>query len=299
VNTAEINTFLASRAYAPSTQESYRYALNRLIAWLEERDLTLESLSLEAYIEFLNGHGWSNNMRRLYASAVRSYCVWKFKNREHVCFDVKLPKDDALPGRSLDEKGLRDLLASFDTTTAKGWRDLSMAALLVETGLRAAEICRLEMSRLDMRARRFVVLAKGQKPREGVFSEDTARFLEIWLGLRPELANKGVKTVFVSLRGKRPGTSLTRDGLRCLYRKFGKRSGIGPLSPHDMRRTMAVLLTERDAPTRLVQVLGGWSDIRMVERYTRKVQPGQIDRFSPVKAALAVIDIPLEKRKEP
>lgn len=292
-----IDAFLLESGYADSTRESYRYALTRLSDWLEEHTLTVDELTVEAYDLFLNGHNWSNNMRRLYASAIRKFLQWLQGNREHPIFEIKLPKDDSLPGRSLDAQALRDLLASFDTSTPLGWRDLAMAALLAETGLRASEICRLELSRLDMRNQRFTVLAKRQKPREGIFSEDTARFLEIWLGERKKIALRGTKTVFVSIGGKRPGTSMTKDGLRSLYRKFGEKAGLGQLSPHDMRRTMAMLLTEADAPSRLVQKLGGWDDIRMVERYTRQLKPQQIDRYSPVKTALETLNIPLPSKK--
>jgi site-specific recombinase XerD len=287
-----IKAFLAASGYADSTRESYSYALTRLFDWLNDQGLTIDDLTVDAYDRFLNGHNWSNNMRRLYASAIRKFIQWLRGNREHPIFEIKLPKDDSLPGRALDAQALRDLLASFDTSTPLGWRDLAMAALLAETGLRASEICRLEMARLDMRNRRFTVLAKRQKPREGIFSEDTARFLEIWLGERKKVALRGTKTVFVSIGGKRPGTSMTSDGLRTLYRKFGEQAGIGRLSPHDMRRTMAMLLTEADAPSRLVQKLGGWDDIRMVERYTRTLKPQQIDRYSPVKTALETLNIP-------
>lgn len=276
-----IQAFLAGSAYADSTRESYRYALTRLSAWLSERGLSLDDLTVEQYDRFINGHGWSSNMRRLYASAVRVFLRWMgYKN--HPVLKIKLPKDSAAPGRSLDQDQLRDLLASFDTTKPLGWRDLAMCALFADTGLRAAEMCRLELERLDLTGRTLWALVKRGRWQEKHFSEDTARFLSIWLDLRPRFAVPGVKTLFVSVNGMTKGREMTPSGLRKLFRVFGQRAGVGKLSPHDLRRTMATLLTDAGAPTRLVQELGGWEDIRMVERYTRKIKKGQIDRYSAI-----------------
>jgi integrase len=75
---------------------------------------------------------------------------------------------------------------------------------------------------------------------------------------------------------------MTPGGLRANFRKYGIRSEIGALSPHDLRRTMATLLVDAGAPTRLVQELGAWSDVRMVERYTRNLKADQIEKYSPL-----------------
>lgn len=289
ISTSEfIDTFLAEAELAASTKVSYGYALNRVASWLDANGLTFDGLSLAVYKRFLHSGDWSNNSQRMYGAALRAFFKW-LGMPDHAIFSEPLPRDDSAPGRVLEIDALRDLLASFDTTTPLGWRNLAMLALLAETGLRASELCRLELARVDMRQRKFVVQVKGKRKgekrwREGIFSEDVARFIEVWLSERPKIAKKESKSLFVSVGGTRPGTQMTRGGLRALFREYGARANIGKLSPHDMRRTMAVLLIEQGAPTRLVQVLGGWDDIKMVERYTRTLRPSQIDRYSPVRS---------------
>ena len=49
-----------------------------------------------------------------------------------------------------------------------------------------------------------------------------------------------------------------------------------------LRRTFATLATENGAPTRVVQVAGGWKSLRMVERYTQALKQDAIKPFSPV-----------------
>lgn len=144
-----------------------------------------------------------------------------------------------------------------------------MLALMVETGIRESEVCRLELDHINLEGQHFDVLAKGRKWREGVFSKITAVYLDIWIAARKSYAAPGCPCLFVSVNGKTKGKGMTPGGLRANFRKFGDRANIGKLSPHDLRRTMATLLIQNSAPTRLVQILGGWADIRMVERYTR------------------------------
>jgi site-specific recombinase XerD len=277
-----IDAFLGGSAYAETTKANYRYALLRLDEWLKGRGLTIDGLTGPLYTEWINSYGWGNNSRRNYAYAVRAFVVWMGYGKHHPVYSVAPARDNSAPGRSLDAADLQTLLKSFDLNTAIGWRNLAIVALMAETGLRSSEVCHLEVGKLDLRRRQFMVLVKRSRWQNKIISVETARILDVWLEHREKHAAPGVKTVFISLGGLTRGNPMTRDGLKGEFSKFGKRSGIGHISPHDMRRTMAVLMTEAGAPTRLVQVLGGWDSIKMVERYTRNLKPQQIDKYSPV-----------------
>ncbi len=275
-----IEEFIDQTDYLASTQKSYSYALHRFGDWID-KDHPGTEITAALIKQFLNEHSWSDNMKRLYGNAIKAFIRWRCGD-EHPALLVKLPKDNARPGRSLEMTDLDLLMAHFDTTQPAAWRNLSMISLMVETGIRESEVCRVEMRDVDLHKRRFAVLAKGNTWRAGIFTEVTARFLDVWLTARKKIVLPGVPFVFVSIKGKRPGGPMHPAGLRALFRAFGLRAGIGKLSPHDLRRTMALLLIENGAPTRLVQELGGWNDVRMVERYTRNLKPCQIDRYSPL-----------------
>jgi len=54
------------------------------------------------------------------------------------------------------------------------------------------------------------------------------------------------------------------------------------VSPHAFRRAFACISTKAGAPSRVVQKIGRWDDIRMVERYTKALQAGKLYRqYSP------------------
>lgn len=278
---ADVDRFIAVSAYTKATEDAYRYHLARLAKWLVACRLDPAVLPAALLSSYLKSQQWSNNTIRAAGNAARSFFKWRYGSL-HPALELKLPHDDAGPGRSLEAAQVEQLLAVFDSSSPAGWRNLAMLGLMVETGIREAEICRLEMRHLDLRRRHFDVLAKRERWREGIFSSLTAQYLDVWLNVRPTIAVRGCPYVFVSVNGKTKGRALTPGGLRANFRKYGLRSEIGALSPHDLRRTMATLLTESGAPSRLVQELGAWSDIRMVERYTRRLRADQIEQYSPL-----------------
>ncbi len=277
----DVDRFLNDSTYSAATKASYAYTLKRFAEWLDRCGLQPEDVTPYVLRQFLSDHKWSDNMKRLYGNAIKSFFRWRY-GETHPALPTLLPRDNASPGRSLEQDEVDRLLASFDTMTPLGWRDLSIVALMLETGLRASEVCRLDLRHLDVRRGKLQVLVKGNKWRETTFSEDTAHYLDVWLTVREEIAYPDVTTVFVGIKGKTPGKPMTASGLRANFRRYGENFDIGRLSPHDLRRTMATLLTENGAPTRLVQQLGGWNDIRMVERYTRRLKPKDIERWSPI-----------------
>jgi len=277
----DVSRFLDESNYAESTIASYAYTLKRFCEWLDERQIDLASMDIRTLRQFLNNHEWGDNMRRLYGNAIKSFVRWRYGNT-HPALAIKLPKDNAAPGRRLDYTQVNQVMAHFDTTTVSGWRDLAIITVMIDTGIRSSEVCSLTLENLRLKARRLSVLAKRKRWQEKSFSLQTAYYLDMWLGARSRVAKPHCPFVFVGVRGKTPGRGMTSSGLRANFRKLGITTEIGKLSPHDLRRTMATLLTIAGAPSRLVQVLGGWEDIRMVERYTRDLEIPDIDNYSPI-----------------
>jgi site-specific recombinase XerD len=284
----DVDEFLDCNDFSQATNNTYAYHLKRFADWIGDCGLIVECLTGQLLKTYLNSQKWKPNTQRAAGNAAKTFLRWKY-GKDHPALRLKLPRDDAAPGRSLEQSQLDRLLASFDTTKAAGWRDLSIIALISETGLREAEICMLELGHLNLEGHRLNAYVKGRKWRPCVFSDITACYLDIWIGARGKYAVSKCPYVFVSVNGKTKGRHLTPGGMRANFRKMGIKSEIGKLSPHDLRRTMATLLIENGAPTRLVQILGGWEDIRMVERYTRNLKAESIEEFSPVVKSMRLV----------
>lgn len=205
---------------------------------------------------------------------------------------IPYPRPKRRKQRTLDRETAMKVLAAFDTSTAKGTRDLAITALMIDTGLRASEVCRLSVGKLDLAKRTLSVIIKGGHEGDGVFTKPVAAMLGRWLEIRNQYAAPECETVFCALHfgGGRThnqrGQSLTREGLRDIFRKHAAKHGLPHFSPHDLRRTFATIAIRNGAPTRLVQKAGRWEDLLMVERYTQAITADDFEAYSPVKSIL-------------
>jgi len=271
-----ITAFLNQRPYTTATRKHYRYILNRLAR--DHPDPAL--LTVETLHTWLYSHGWGDQMIWQTFSAVRSYLRWLCGD-DHPALALRVAHREAGPQRCIDQDTANRLLASFDVSTNFGIRDRAIASLLLDTGLRESEMCRLEIKRMDLTKRLLSVLCKGEQWGWASYSRQTAENVIDWLAVRRVLARQNVGSVFIALGGVRPGAALTVHGLAIIVRRWGERIGV-KMSPHDFRRGFAVMSTQAGAPSRLVQIAGRWSSIEMVERYTRSLRLADFERYFPV-----------------
>jgi len=280
-NYDDVHAWLSVNSFSPNTETRYLTALLRLAGDVPD----LSALTAPGLRTWLDAQPWGSSARWVAFCACRGFLRWKF-GPDHPALALKIKRQDSGPQRTLKKRQVQDLLASFDTTRPKGIRDLAICTLMLDSGLRVSEVCRLEVRHVDLEERNLKVVVKGGKWAEGVFSSYTALYLSNWLAIRGDYAAPLVKTFFVGIGGNKPGTSLTRNGLQVIFRYWGKQAGIGPLSPHDLRRTFATLATRAGAPGRVLQAAGRWSNISMVERYTRAIDAVDFEPYFPVSNAL-------------
>lgn len=260
--------------YAAETQYKYRSILTALVELENLSDLQPREL-----LNFVRRPNWGNSMQNVGLAACRAFLRYAFGSG-HPALSAKLKRLPAKLQRRLTAADAYRLLTSFDTSTPKGKRDLAIASLALDTGLRVSELCRLKLADTNLSQCHLQVIVKGGKWGRAVFSEITASYVIGWLGARYALPE--TETLFTSTT---QGTPLTRDGLQTTVKKWGKALGM-PLSPHDFRRTFATLAIEGGAPSRVVQLAGRWSDIKMVETYTRDLEQNAITPYLPISQIL-------------
>ena len=165
-------------------------------------------------------------------------------------------------------------------------RNEAIVLLLLDTGMRASELCHLRVRDMDLIGSRCcTVLGKGDKRRILYFSRVTAK--AIWQYLNEEARDAG-GFVFLSDRSKTAGDPLTRLGLLRLFTRLGKKGGIEATrcSPHTLRHTFAVEFLRAGGNTFTLQQLLGHTDLAMTNRYVALAQAdieNQHRQFSPVE----------------
>jgi integrase/recombinase XerD len=229
---------------------------------------------------WLNSQNWGSSTRWIAYIAIRLYLKWRY-GVSHPALSLKIRRLPSPPQRSLTLIQVKSLLSSFNSSSAKGSRDLSMCSLFLDSGLRCSEMCSLDIRYLSLNDHSLKVFIKGGSWQSAIYSPYTASLISTWLAHRSKIALLEVKNVFISIGGNTSGCKLTRSGLQRIVKYWGNSLGI-QLSPHDFRRTFATLATQAGAPSRTLQVAGRWSDLSMVERYTKSINLTDFEHYFPM-----------------
>jgi len=149
-------------------------------------------------------------------------------------------------------------------------RDWALAELAYATGLRVAELVRLDIGDVDLSNRLVRAMGKGSKPRVVPFGQPAARALEDWLMAGRGQVLSAVErptagaAVFVGVRG---GRLDAREARRIVYR-LAAAANLGEVSPHVLRHSAATHLLEGGSDLRSVQELLGHASLGTTQRYT-------------------------------
>lgn len=167
---------------------------------------------------------------------------------------------------------IRKLIASQSRQTFLGRRNRCIVLVLIDTGMRAAELLGIVLADLDLKNRAVRIRrGKGNKERVVHLSERTVHELRVYLGLDTAPGDRGVhrgdSDRLMLSEERRP---LTYHGLREALLSMAELAGVTTkASPHVFRHTWARMTLAAGVDSRYVQTLGGWTNLDMVAQYTR------------------------------
>jgi integrase/recombinase XerC len=148
-------------------------------------------------------------------------------------------------------------------------RDRAVLELLYGCGLRAGEVCGLELESYDAPGARLRVVGKGDRERMVPLGEPAREALDEWLSSgRPRVAGAS-RALLVSVRGRRLSPSDVRRGLE----RRARIAGIGTRSPHALRHAYATHLLEGGAGLREIQELLGHASAATTQIYAHVAVP--------------------------
>jgi len=122
-------------------------------------------------------------------TAARGWLQWCYQkqliNDKAVPEALETPKVKKRIQRTLWPNEIEGLLKACDLKTVKGLRDAALILLLVDSGLRSAEIRRLKVEDVDLKAKVLKVIIKGGDEARGYFGDETRALLYSWPEIRP------------------------------------------------------------------------------------------------------------------
>ena len=256
-----VKMFLDARSLAlsSSTIRGYRLELGRLMECLPA-DTPVCRIGPRQILTFLSAYpGCKKTKKNCYLglSAFWSWCLQEGYAKEHVVHRLDPPVPDKRVVIPLERYEVSLLLEAARHGTAPE-RDKAILMVLLETGIRASELCGMKVK--DWRMEWLRVFGKGSKERMVHLTASTMEAVGVYLATRktdeedPLFAAKG-------------GEPISRFGLDQLIERLAKRGKVSNVFPHKFRHTFAIeyLLNGGDAYT--LQDMLGHSTMDMVKRY--------------------------------
>lgn len=204
-------------------------------------------------------------------SALRSfykYLVKRGRVPKNIGDEIPSPRLPKPLPRALDVDEVFGLLDAPLESTPRGVerRDIAMLELLYGSGLRASELCGLDVGDVDHRRGSVRVLGKGNKERVVPFGEKAKAALVTWLEVRSGwVRNAEEHALFVARGGRR----LSDRGLRRRLHRRALEVALGRIvTPHALRHSFATHLLDGGADLRAIQTLLGHASLGTTQRYT-------------------------------
>ena len=256
-----------------NTIESYMRDLAQfahfILRWYDVAPRHVEKQMVERYMSWLYERGREKSSQARNLSGVKSFFNFmlleemiELSPAEHIA----APKPSRALPDTLTVEEIDSMIASIDTTTAKGLRDRAILELLYSCGLRVTELCDLKIGDLFFGEGYIRVVGKGDKQRLVPISGVARDRIQLYMELRPG-RKSSVEYLFLNNRAK--PKPLTRVMVFTIIKQAAVRAGITKqVSPHTFRHSFATHLLEGGANIRQVQELLGHESILTTEIYT-------------------------------
>jgi integrase/recombinase XerD len=162
---------------------------------------------------------------------------------------VKLAGQEESAPRHLDDQEEQALVAA--ATKAGNLRDCVLLVLLLHTGLRARELCRLQRDQVTLGKRSGLldIMGKRNQYREVPLNATVHKVLEEYLPTLPP----AVVFLFPSSKTRE---ALSERALGSIVKKYARIAKLPDFSPHDLRHRFGYRMAESVPLHRLAQIMG-------------------------------------------
>lgn len=266
-----------------NTITSYRDTYIQLIKFMidvknvKSNKIQVEDLTNEVIIDFLNwiekekGNSISTRNQRLAAiHSLFQYIQMQVPEYMFQCqqiIGIPYKKAEKKTIGYLNEEKTKKLLSSPDISTKKGRRDQALLSLLYDSGARVQELADLTVGdiRLDTPAQ-VKLTGKGRKTRSVPLMDKTVLLIKNYLKEQKlDTPIYSTHPLFYNSQRKK----LTRQGIAYILKRYANMCGIEEISPHRIRHTKAMHLTEANINPIFIRDFLGHTDLKVTEIYSK------------------------------
>ena len=227
----------------------------------------------------------SPNTIHCYVRALKAFSTWLHEEgftSKLIFARLKRPKVAQPVIEILSEQEIRSIVAIINPKSFLGSRLNVIVLLLLDTGIRASELCGLTLENTHLDDGYIKVVGKGNKERIVPFGAATKKAILHYLHtFRPEPVHDGIDQLILSI----DGTPLTYSGLSQVVRRLGQKAEVPRLHCHLFRHTFAVhyLMNGGDVMTLRLMLGHSTLDVTLVYMHLAEAHVQvQHHKFSPV-----------------
>lgn len=254
---------------SPNTRAAYAESLRQLIDFLAAHGMPIDAprVRREHVEHFLadladRRSPATTNKRYMALRGFFAWCVDEGEITDSPMAKMKPPPIPEKPVPIVDEDALKKLLKACSGADFVDRRDMAIIRLLIDSGLRRAELAGLTLDDLDLDNDVVVVIGKGRRPRAVPFGPKAGQALDRYLRERKKHAQAKTRAVWLGPRG-----AITGSGIAQILEKRCAQAGIAKIHPHQLRHTFAHdWLASGESEGDLMR-LTGWRTRSMVDRY--------------------------------
>lgn len=290
--------FKVAEGLSQRTVDSYEYYLNQWMNHIGDQDVAkIISSDLTNYLAWMRTEykpkRWNGNedplsaksLRNVYI-ALRAFYTWLNKefNLPNPAKEITPPKFPQHVIQTFSKEDIEKLIKAciysreaqteqrhkFVMRRPSANRDQAIVLTLLDTGLRATELCSLTVEDVDLKTGKVNVRhgvgggAKGGKGRVTYLGKVARKAVWRYLATREDGSDPKAP-LFISA-GDRP---FNRDSLRILIRRLGERAQITHVHPHQFRHTFAITYLRSGGDVFTLQSLLGHGSLDMVRHYAQ------------------------------
>jgi integrase/recombinase XerD len=269
------------RYLTEGTRRAYRRVIREFFQFIGDchpSDVT--SSQINAWRDSLSGHNQPSTVHNklIIIWTLFDFLRWARVVDENPAAKKHVPRPELpefIAGRALTPKEVRCLLSGPDRSTPMGARDYALLTVMLRMALRVSEVCSLCPSSI-IKERGILAVRVRIK---GGWTHKLALPKDVWDTIQQSLTLDSLRgqgsddnDSYIFQPSRSYGATNTSKPLstRAAYKivaKWAKRTGIGCLSPHDLRRTAVTQALNLGLSYRQIQMMTGHRKINTIQIY--------------------------------
>lgn len=243
------------------TVEAYKHDITCFLQYLQSKGVKriaqLKGQMIVSYLGYQKSLDKSDATLNRYCMSIRSFFTYLRVTKviqQDIMLEVPTPRIKQKAPFVPTVSEIENILAMPTSL-----RDKAILELLYSSGLRASELCDLDIR--DTAGYTILVrCGKGSKTRTVPLTQ------EAYIAIAAYIQERGMHggPLFLTVMGKK----LKRQVLSKIVEKYAKKAGIEGVTTHTLRHACATHLLDRGADLRLIQEVLGHSSIASTQRYT-------------------------------